>query len=139
MPTTLDENESPLFQEEPISVLIVDHNLSFLGVTKMFLEANCRQDIDVVLTASDGKEAIAQAQAHHPQLILLDVSLPGMTGMETALQIKKILPQSHIILLTLIETLGYQQAAQAAGADTLLDKSNLDTELLPSIQRLLHG
>ena len=105
----------------------------------MFLETNCRSEIAVVLAASDGHDALTQARAHRPHVILLDVSLRGMNGLETARLLKTILPQTHIILLTLIETPSYHQAAQAAGADILIDKSNLDTDLLPIIHRLMRG
>ena len=132
----LQNEKSTLTSGDKLDVLLVDDNPAFLAVTQMFLEANCRQEIRLV-TACDGKQALAQAQTHQPQLILLDVSLPGMNGLETAHLIKQMLPMSHIIIMTLLETMGYAQAAHAAGADALIDKSDLSTDLLPIIRRML--
>lgn len=136
MPTPL-ENELNLRSGEKISVLLVDDNLCFLNIGKMFLEENGREDIQAIFTATGGKEAIDQAQQNHPQLILLDVSMPDMNGLETALRLKKILPESHIIMLTLMETAGYSEAAFAVGADALIDKDNINTDLLPTIRQIM--
>ncbi len=123
---------------EKISVLLVDDNPTFLEIGKMFLETRCSEFVGTIFVASNGNDAIALAQTHCPQLILLDVSMPNMNGLETATHLKKILPESHIIMLTLLETLGYHQAALAAGADELIDKENITTDLMPTIQRIMH-
>ncbi len=136
MPISLQNAPVPASTEK-ISVLLVDDNPSFLNIGKMFLEETCREEVQVTFTANGGREAINQAEAHHPQLILLDVSMPDMSGLETATHLKRILPESHIIMLTLLETLGYREAAFAAGADELIDKGNLDTDLLPTIRRIM--
>ena len=134
---TLQNEPQSLFPcIEKISVLIVDDNPTFLQIGKMFLEASCKEWIDIIFTAVSGKEAIALACTHFPQLILLDVSMPDMNGLETALLLKKILPQTHIIMLTLLKTSGYREAALAAGAEELIDKQNMNTDLPPAIRRL---
>ncbi len=135
--TQPDESELHSRSIEKIPVLLVDDNPAFLEIGKMFLETNGSELISSVITASNGQDAIALAQIHCPHLIILDIAMPNMNGLEIASHLKHILPEAHIIMLTLLKTFGYREAALAAGADDLIDKSNIDTDLLPTIQRIM--
>ena len=111
-------------------VLLVDDNAAFLRVASDFLQ---RQHELVVVGAIGGEEAVAQAQELQPQVILIGLDKPGL-GIISRLQ--KVLPGVGIIALTLLDDNVYRQAALAAGADDLVRKAELTTDLLPAIRRV---
>lgn len=80
----------------------------------------------VVGEARDGHEAIRKAQDLHPHVILLDVAMPGINGIQAAKAIKKRLPQTHIIMYTAYDAPLIAQRALTAGVDAHFDKSELD-------------
>lgn len=120
----------------PISVLLVDDNLTFLGILRRFLQEGHQNEVMVIGTAGGGAEGLAQARSLRPQMILLDLRMPGLCGLETIPLLRSMLPDVGIIALTLLESNGYREAALAAGADDFVSKFAVNTELLPAIRRV---
>ena len=120
----------------PISVLIADDNPTFLRIVTRFLEEQSRKTVSVVATAHGGEEALIQAEALRPQVVLIDLNMPGLSGLEAIPRLRRALPDAGIIAVTLLDTDGYRQAALAAGADDFVSKMTLNTELLPAIRRV---
>jgi DNA-binding NarL/FixJ family response regulator len=118
-----------------IRVLLVDDHEPFLRVATEFLQRH--HELVVVGAARGGEEALAQAQALHPQIILLDLNMPGLSGLETIPHLRDMLPEVGIIALTLLDPRTYRQAALAAGAEDFVSKANLTTDLLPAIRRVM--
>jgi DNA-binding NarL/FixJ family response regulator len=119
---------------ERLSVLLVDDDLRFLLIATEFLQGF--NEIDVVSTANGGQAAIDAARKFGPQVILIDLLMPGMSGLEALPCLRALLPGAVIIALSVATTSSYRQAALAAGADHFIPKRNLDSELLPAIRRL---
>jgi DNA-binding NarL/FixJ family response regulator len=119
---------------KPVSVLLVDDSPFFRRLAARFLEA-C-DDVDLLGTADGGEGALAQAQALWPQVVLLDLAMPGMSGLEVIPLLRRILPQVGIVVLTMQDSDGYREAAFAAGADDFVPKSVMNTTLLPAIRRV---
>jgi len=86
--------------------------------------------------AEDGAEAKRMAQELQPDLILLDLAMPWVNGLEVLRWIKAARPKSQIIIVTVHAEDAYRQAAAASGADAFLLKKALVTLLLPTIRRL---
>ena len=86
--------------------------------------------------AKDGKEAIEQVKALHPDLVLLDINMPVMNGMQAAFEIRRISPGTKILFLTVVDP---QEAAVGARllADGYVAKSDAGKELIPALERLL--
>lgn len=122
---------------ESISVLLVDDNPIFLNIVAQFLRAS--PDVVVVGTASGGEEALAKAEESRPQVILLDLAMPDIPGLEVIPRLRSILPEVSIIALTLLATEGYRQAALSAGAQDFISKAKLSQELLPAIRRVVRA
>ena len=120
----------------PISVLIADDNPTFLRIVTRFLEEQSRKTVSVVATARGGEEALAQAEALRPQVVLIDLNMPGLSGLEAIPRLRRALPDAGIIAVTLLDTDAYRQAALAAGADDFVSKITLNAELLPAIRRV---
>lgn len=118
-----------------VSVLLVDDSVVFLGAATQFLRDHCAEEVDVIGTADGGDRAIVQAEALRPQVILLDLRMPGMTGLEVIPRLRALLPAVRIVMLTQLDSRGYREAALAAGADECVSKASMDTDLLPAIRR----
>ncbi len=120
-----------------LSVLIVDDNPRLLEDYSSYLKEN---DV-TVFTAPDGPTGIEQAQKHHPSVILLDLMLPGMNGLETLAALKaneatKLIP---VIIITALVEDKEKDASLKAGANAYLAK--VDTEpkdLLEAIKLASH-
>ncbi len=123
--------------DERVSVLLVDDNRSFLHIEKMFLEENGASEVIVRGIATGAEEALHQAREVKPELVCLDMSMPGTTGLALIPQLKQLLPHVRIIMLTLWAKRIYREAALAAGADDLIAKGAMTSDLLPAIRRVM--
>ncbi len=118
-----------------IRILLVDDNPMFLGITQEFLQLQV--ELTVIGTAHNSQEALAQAEKLKPDVILLDLNMPGPSGLETIPKLQKITPQTKIIALTMMNQDAYQPAALSAGANGFVAKANMGAELIPTIQRVV--
>ena len=114
-----------------ISILLADDNPVFLRIAEQFLKT--QENIVIVGTASNGREAIARCRSLRPEVILIDLSMPEMSGLEAIPVLRADLPDATIIALTLLGTDSYRQASMTAGADAFVPKAKLSTDLLPAI------
>jgi two-component system NarL family response regulator len=124
-------NRADLKDNLKIRVLLVDDNEPFLHVATDFLQR--QHELIVVGAICGGEEALAQVQDLQPQVILIGLDTPGL---EILPLLRNILPGVGIIALTLLEGNAYRQAVMAAGADELVRKAELTTELLPAVRRV---
>jgi DNA-binding NarL/FixJ family response regulator len=114
----------------------VDDNPTFLRILKSFLDENYPEEMLVVGTASDGNEALVRATEIRPDVVLLDLAMPGLNGLNTIPYLRRLMPEVGIIALTVLSTNGYREAAISAGADDFVPKASLNTDLLPAIRRV---
>lgn len=119
---------------ESIRTLLVDDSPIFLNITIDFLQQH--GDVAIVGAATGGKEGLALAQALQPQVILLDLCMLNLPGLEAIPHLRQMLPEAGIIVLTLHNIDAYRQAALAAGADDFVAKATMSADLLPAIRRI---
>ncbi|MCH9755564.1 MAG: UvrY/SirA/GacA family response regulator transcription factor [Gammaproteobacteria bacterium] len=120
-----------------IKVLIVDdHELVRMGV-RLLLD-NC-EDIDVVAEAENGDAALKKAKACNPDVVLLDMKMPGMDGWEVTRRLKQIKPNIHIIVLTAATTTPLPTRLLQLGAMGYLTKDSAAEEMLQAIQKVSRG
>ncbi|MCB0155964.1 MAG: response regulator transcription factor [Anaerolineae bacterium] len=119
-----------------VSVLLVDDNRLFLRLITKFLQEQAAAEVRVVGVAHTGHEALRQGQALRPQVILLDLAMPGFSGLEVIPRLRKSLPSLIIIVLTRQKAEAYRPAVLKAGADAFISKATLTTDLLPALRRL---
>ena len=116
-----------------VKILIVDDNAGFRRRVREFLIYE--PDIDVIGEAAEGQEAIRKAGELQPDLVLMDVRMPGMTGIAATHQLKDENPELKVIILSRFDVQEYRDAAQASGASGYVIKKHLFEELLPAIRR----
>ena len=123
--------------KEAISVMIVDdHEMVRRGACS-YLEA--QPDISVVAQAGSGEEAVRLAREFVPDVVLMDLVMPGMDGVETTRKVKDVSPRSQIIILTSFHQDEYIFPALQAGAISYLLKDVKATELVEAIRRAARG
>jgi len=122
---------------DPITVMIVDdHEMVRRGACS-YLEA--QPDISVVAQAGSGEEAVRLAQEQIPDVVLMDLVMPGMDGVEATRKVKNASPRTQIIILTSFHQDEYIFPALQAGAISYLLKDVKATELLEAIRRAARG
>ena len=90
-----------------------------------------------IATTGDGLEAIELARAEQPQLVLMDLDLPRLNGLEATRRIKAALPTTQVVMLTIYEDQAHRADAAAAGASAYVPKRNLGNELVAVINNLI--
>lgn len=122
---------------EPIRVLISDDHAILRSGLKMLL--NAETDIEVVGEATTGEEAIRLSGQLHPDLVLMDISMPGMGGIDATAEIKKHQPDVKVLMLTMHENEAYLFRTIKAGGSGYVLKKAADTELLDAIHQVMEG
>jgi DNA-binding NarL/FixJ family response regulator len=102
-------------------------------------ELRKRPDLQVVGEASDGLEAVQKAVELKPDLILLDIGLPKLNGIEAARQIRELIPESEIIFLSQESSADVVQVALSLGASGYVVKAKARSELLAAVNAVISG
>ena len=118
----------------PVRVLLVDDSLTFLQSAAQFLSGH--SGIAVTGQALSGQEAVAQVQLLQPDLVLMDVAMPGLSGLDATRLIKVLPAPPRVIIVTMADDPEYRAVAVEAGADGFVPKTRCRTELLPLIRTL---
>ena len=111
-----------------------DHALMLDGLTRLL-----SLDFDIVGTATDGRKLIEAALTLRPDLIVLDIGMPELNGIEAARQLSEKLPATHLVVVTQQLDPDYLRAAFQAGVHGYVAKQSASTELLLAIHLVLRG
>jgi DNA-binding NarL/FixJ family response regulator len=120
-----------------IRVLVVEDHQSFQQLICSMLGK--RPDLQVIGRVSDGLEAVRKAEELQPDLILLDIGLPTLSGIEAARRIRKLSPESKIIFLTQEGSADIVREALDLGAKGYVVKASAGSELLAAVDAVLRG
>lgn len=120
----------------PIRLMIVDdHQMLREGLRRSMSEIG----FDVIGEASDGDEAVTRATAQRPDVILMDVTMPRMDGVEACRQVKDVLPDTHIVMLTMHADQSVLADAIRAGASGYLVKDCSTDEIADAVKMAAAG
>ncbi|HWX23732.1 MAG TPA: response regulator transcription factor [Vicinamibacteria bacterium] len=117
----------------PMTVMIVDDDKVFRRLLSRLLG----KTVTLVGEAADGAEAVALCREKHPELVVMDLSMPTLDGLEATQQIKAESPDTKVILLTSHDEEAYLAATGKSGADILLSKRDVRSQILSVIRSLL--
>jgi DNA-binding NarL/FixJ family response regulator len=117
-------------------VIAEDHTILREGLRALI---SSQEDLEVVGEAGDGREAVRQVEDLMPDLILMDLSMPKMNGIEAIREIRKRIPQTKILALTVHKTEEFILEVLQAGADGYIPKDASSNELMMAIRSVLMG
>jgi len=121
-------------QQRSLRVLVVDD--SPLARDGIRLLLGRRQEIEVVGFATNGEEALAQAEALSPDLILMDIEMPKLNGLKATQMVRSRFPEIRVIIVTVNQGGEVYQNCIASGADGLVVKDRLYEDLIAEIRRV---
>jgi DNA-binding NarL/FixJ family response regulator len=119
-----------------IRLLLVDDDSGFRSTLRQLLEQ--RADVEVLGEAGNGEEAVQLAGDLSPDVVLMDLAMPRMNGLEATRQLKARWPDLAVIVLTVHDEDVYRRTAMAAGATAFLQKKMLGVDLWPTLARILN-
>ena len=119
------------------SIVLADDHVMFRQGVKRIIEET--PGLEVVGEANDGLELLSLLKAQLPDLVLLDISMPHLRGLEATREIKKLYPRVKVIFLTMHRTKEFLHQALEAGAEGFLLKEDADFELLRAIETVRGG
>ena len=122
-------------QSSRLTILIIEDHHAVRASLRAWFSAtfpDCR-----CLEASSGEDAVALVVDQLPEIVLMDIGLPGMNGIEATRRIKTTAPQTQVVMLSIHEAPSYQADALAAGASAYVTKRKMNTELMSIVRALL--
>lgn len=117
-----------------LRVLVVDDNESVRRSIRQVLHSQA--DIEVVCEAIDGTDAVHKIREHLPDVVLLDITMPNMNGLELADILKREFPSVRVVIVTQHDSRGFQWGALAVGVCGYVIKSNAGRDLVPELRRI---
>ena len=121
----------------PLRVLLVDdHALVRAGMRSLLQDL---PDVEVVAEAGDGAEALAAAERERPDVVLMDIAMKGMNGLEAAARLRERLPEVKVIILSMHTSEEYVLLALRAGAAAYLIKDSATSELERALKCVMRG
>ena len=112
-------------------LLVDDHEVARRGVRSVL---SSDSNLDVIGETADGEEAVKKAEELRPAIILLDISLPGISGIQAAQRIRVVSPESRIIFLSQHDSICIAKDALKVGAHAYVVKSDAGLDLLTAIE-----
>ena len=120
-----------------IRILLADDHTVLCDGLRILIES--QEDTSVVAVVTDGRQAVLQAQELLPDMVLMDVSMPGLNGIEAARQIHASCPHIHLLMLSMHADMEYVHRAMQAGAQGYILKESAGSEVLQAITAVLAG
>jgi two-component system, NarL family, response regulator NreC len=120
-----------------IDVLLADDHTLIRAGLRMVVEA--QPDLSVVGEANNGRDAVAMAEALKPDVVVMDIGMPSLNGIEAAREIRKILADTQIVMLSMHSDEGYVLRALKAGAKAYLLKDSAEADLAQAIRAAAAG
>lgn len=120
-----------------LCTLLVDNSACFRDAMQSFLAM--LPEIKLIGWAASGEEALTQAQRLGPDLVLMDVNMPGLNGFEVLRRMREMEPPPRVALVSLYDDSVFRHYAKRCGAVALISKINVVTELPPLIGQLIGG
>lgn len=122
---------------EKLRILLADDHETVREGLRMIL--NAQPDMDVVATVGDGREAVAQAEKISPDVVIMDISMPGLNGLAATTQLLERCPSARVLTLTRHADKSYLQQLMRAGASGYVLKQSRPAELLLAIRAVASG
>lgn len=131
----IEANGDCALKTEAVRIVIADDHEIFRRGLRSLLESH--DDWQVCGEAVDGQEAVERVRELKPDVVVLDVTMPRLNGLEAAREIRKQVPDSKVVILSQHEPGLMRQSALAAGAGAYVTKSEVSRELMVAIEEIV--
>jgi DNA-binding NarL/FixJ family response regulator len=118
-----------------IRVLLADDHEAILARVRALLD----KEFDIVGTANNGRDAVAEALRLDPDVVVIDIAMPILDGLQAASRLQSSKSRAKIVFLTVHEDQDFVAAALSCGGSGYVTKSRLTTDLIPAIREALQG
>ena len=118
-----------------IRVLLADDHEMILARVRELLD----KDFDIVGTVSNGRDALVEVQRLDPDVLVIDISMPGLDGLQAVSQLRCTRCRTRVVFLTVHKDQDFVAAAFSAGASGYVAKSDVATDLVPAIHEAMQG
>lgn len=122
---------------KPIRILLADDHTVMRRGLRLLLES--QPEFSVVAEAADGRQAVEQAEAVHPDVAVVDIAMPNLSGIEAAQRMSAAIPDIAIVILSMHSDEGYVLRALKAGAKGYLLKDSAEGDLIEAIKAVHQG
>jgi DNA-binding NarL/FixJ family response regulator len=137
MPERGDQDRPPEGAEGAFRLLLTDDDPHFLAILVVYLGQDPR--FEIVGCANDGREAVELVRALRPDVVLMDIDMPVMDGVEASRRIREEQPALPIVLVSASQFVDRVARARAAGATGYVQKGGIDTDLLEAVLAAAEG
>jgi two-component system, NarL family, response regulator DegU len=120
--------------DNSMRLLLVDDDPRFRETLRQLLAT--RAEAEILGEAGDGEEALRLAEALQPEVVLMDLAMPRMNGLEVTRHLRARWPDLQVVIITVHDDEAYRQTALAAGAEAFLVKKTLGVDLWPTLCRI---
>ena len=123
----------------PTTVGVIDDDPMICQAMRLILEDYSDGRLDVVFTCTDGSQAIDETGKRHPDVVLMDIAMPGMDGIETTRRLRALPRPPHVLILTSLSPSGTVERAIEAGAEGFVSKTDAPADIIRRITAVCDG
>lgn len=123
----------------PVTVSVVDDDPMICQAMRLILTDYSDGRIEVVSTSTDGGEAVRLAEREHPDVVLMDIAMPGVDGVEATSRLRALRPAPHVLILTSLSPSNTVEKAVEAGAEGFVSKTDAPDEIIRRVLDVCAG
>lgn len=121
------------------TLVLIEDNAVFLGLLTAFFEHTQPKRFAIVGTARTGEAGLAAVDAHRPTAVVVDLKLPGISGLDVISRLRSAARELAIVALTSADRDAFSEPVIAAGADAFVTKDRMNTDLVPALRRAVRA
>lgn len=123
----------------PVTVSVVDDDPMICQAMRLILTDYSDGRIEVVSTSTDGEQAVRQAEVEHPDVVLMDIAMPGVDGIEATARLRVLQPAPHVLMLTSLSPKNTVERAVEAGAEGFVSKTDAPDAIIRRVLGVCEG
>ena len=125
--------------DRPVRVIVIDDDPMICQAMRIILTDYSRGKVQVIATCTDGARAVAETERRHPHVVLMDIAMPGMDGIEATRRLRRLEPRPHVLILTSLSPMNTVERAVEAGAEGFVSKTDAPETIIDRVLGVCRG